>query len=293
MYLRFFLLIPICMAALTNSVQVTEVNSTSLHRCNCKINITKEAGLHGSVCQITINQIQTDEELLEENERLNNTINLLEKELRRLLGLLGNAGNSKWNRYLTKYVDGVKWTPFWWYKEGSGWPSGETDVLADEYGSCEPDAKYCFSRLPEELSERGAEMLGIDSAGTIYRWAFNAYNPTAHAAWMAFHDHKQTKAGAITNKTPWNPKVVAGIQPNRPQDSFMYRTQNGVASIMIDDDNCDCLTSLSIGHGMCGSTFKTVYGPANRYGVDLLYDSQCQTPSPDNGLTLYFRDNDD
>ena len=69
----------------------------------------------------------------------------------------------------------------------------------------------------------------------------------------------------------------------------MYRTQNGVASIMIDDDNCDCFTSLSLGHGMCYATFKTQFGPANRYGVDLLYDDYCQTVSPDNGLTLYFR----
>ena len=69
----------------------------------------------------------------------------------------------------------------------------------------------------------------------------------------------------------------------------MYRTEHGVTSLLLDDDNCDCLTSLSLGHGMCGAGFSTSYGPANRFGVDLLYDPKCQTPSPDNGLTLFFR----
>ena len=69
----------------------------------------------------------------------------------------------------------------------------------------------------------------------------------------------------------------------------MYRTEHGVASLLLDDDNCDCLSTLSLGHGMCKAGFSTVYGPENRFGVDLLYDSACQTPSPDKGLTLYFR----
>ena len=69
----------------------------------------------------------------------------------------------------------------------------------------------------------------------------------------------------------------------------MYRTEHGVTSLLLDDDNCDCITSLSLGHGMCLADFSTSYGPANRFGVDLLYDPKCQTPSPDNGLTLFFR----
>lgn len=69
----------------------------------------------------------------------------------------------------------------------------------------------------------------------------------------------------------------------------MYRIEHGVYSLLIDDDNCDCLTSLSMGHGMCGTGFSTSYGPENVFGVDTLYDSGCQTPSPSNKLSLYFK----
>ena len=72
------------------------------------------------------------------------------------------------------------------------------------------------------------------------------------------------------------------------QDSFMYRMEHGIASLLLDDDNCDCQTTLNLGHGMCGAGYSTSYGP-EKLGVDLLYDPGCQTPSPDNGLTLYFR----
>ena len=41
--------------------------------------------------------------------------------------------------------------------------------MTDKYGDCELDALYCFGRLPEELEESTAEMLGVDSAGTVYR----------------------------------------------------------------------------------------------------------------------------
>lgn len=82
---------------------------------------------------------------------------------------------------------------------------------------------------------------------------------------------------------------VIGPHPNRVQDSFMYRSQNGVRSVLLDDDNCDCLSTLSMGHGMCNSGFSTSYGPAQRFGVDVLYDTHCQTPDPKHGLSLYFR----
>ena len=83
--------------------------------------------------------------------------------------------------------------------------------------------------------------------------------------------------------------LFAGAGPVVPQDSFMYRIEHGVASILLDDDNCDCQSSLSLGHGMCYSTFDPKFGPANTYGVDLLSDPGCHTPSPDKGLTLYFK----
>ena len=69
----------------------------------------------------------------------------------------------------------------------------------------------------------------------------------------------------------------------------MYRIEHGDSSLLLDDDNCDCKTSLSLGYGMCSTGFSTSYGPENRFGVDLLYDPGCQTPSAVNGLTLFFK----
>ena len=37
-----------------------------------------------------------------------------------------------------------------------------------------------------------------------------------------------------------------GPSPNAVQDSFMYRVQNGVRSLLLDDDNCDCYSTLSM-----------------------------------------------
>ena len=82
---------------------------------------------------------------------------------------------------------------------------------------------------------------------------------------------------------------LLGPSPNRSQGSFMYRVQNGVRSLLLDDDNCDCYSTLSMGHGMCLSEFSTSYGPSGRFGVDLLYDTHCQTPDPKHSLSLYFR----
>ena len=74
----------------------------------------------------------------------------------------------------------------------------------------------------------------------------------------------------------------------RNQDSFMYRSQYGVKSVLMDDDNCDCLTTLSMGSGMCGAGQSTSYGPARVFGVDNLNDPYCDTPKPTNSLSLYY-----
>ncbi|XP_071796106.1 uncharacterized protein [Asterias amurensis] len=187
-------------------------------------------------------------------------------------------------------LDGARWRRFWWYTANSAWPESATDVLQDAYGDCNANSSYCFSRLPSTLNEYSTEMLGRDSAGTVYRWSFNPNNDVAHAVWQAFHSHEEVK---ILNGNVWAPKVVSGPAPSADQDSFQYREEHGVKSLQIDDDTCDCLTSLSLGHGMCLTGFSTAYGPENVYGVDLLYDSHCQTPSPANGLSLYFKDDDD
>ncbi|XP_022097467.1 uncharacterized protein LOC110982959 [Acanthaster planci] len=185
--------------------------------------------------------------------------------------------------------DGARWRLFWWYTDTT-WPDTVTDVLQDKYGDCEVAAANCFGRLPEELEESKAEMLGTDSAENVYRWAFDPSNDVAHAVWEAFHDHRE---GKVTQGNVWNPVIVSGTAPGAAQDSFQYREEHGVKSLQIDDDNCDCLTSLSLGHGMCGTGYSTSYGPENVFGVDLLYDSYCQIPSPTNSLYLYFRDDDE
>ena len=195
------------------------------------------------------------------------------------------------SRPMTLCTHGGNWLAFWWWSPIAKWPSDEDDVLGHAYGTCGPRDQYCFGRLPSWAQEDSTEMLGVDSAGNTYKWKFDSTNPTAHAAWRAFHDHATTLAGKVVNNKPWNPEALSGTAPKAPQDSFMYREQNGVKSILLDDDNCDCLTSLNIGHGMCGATHSTSYGPANQYGVDTLYDGGCQAPRPGIGLTLYFRPN--
>ena len=133
-------------------------------------------------------------------------------------------------------------------------------------------------------------MLAIDSGGNEYMWKFDPHNTVAHTAWLAFHNHLTTPAGKVVNKKDeWDPVVLKGKKTKAKQDSFMYRRQNNVKSILLDDDNCDCLTMLNIGHGMCGSGHSTSYGPANRFGVDALFDPRCNAPRPEIGLTLYFR----
>ena len=46
---------------------------------------------------------------------------------------------------------------------------GSIGVFSDNYGDCDVNSDYCFSRLPGFLQESNAEILAIDSAGTIYR----------------------------------------------------------------------------------------------------------------------------
>lgn len=132
-------------------------------------------------------------------------------------------------------------------------------------------------------------MLAIDSQGNEYLWSFGAATPVAHAAWRAFHDHEVISDGEAKDiLPPWNPNVLKGVSPIPSQDSFMYREEGGVKSVLLDDDNCDCYSSLSLGHALC----SPVYGsnvPVGQYGVDALYDSYCNVPRQSVGLILYFR----
>lgn len=135
-------------------------------------------------------------------------------------------------------------------------------------------------------------MLAIDSQGNEYKWNFSSSSPVAHAAWRAFHDHEVISKGEALHMSPaWNPAVLKGVSPRADQDSFMYREEEGVKSVLLDDDNCDCYSSLSLGHALCGTGHDTRYGPTGQYGVDALYDSSCNVPRHGVGLTLYFRAN--
>ena len=162
--------------------------------------------------------------------------------------------------------------------------------MAYDFGHCQANDPYCFGRLPSDAIEASTEMLAIDSEGNEYFWSFGADTPVAHAAWRAFHDHEVIPDGDVLDvSTGWNPVVLKGNMPERSQDSFMYREEEGVKSVLLDDDNCDCYSSLSVGHALCLSGHDTYYGPTGQYGVDGLYDSHCHVPRQSVGLILYFR----
>ena len=93
----------------------------------------------------------------------------------------------------------------------------------------------------------------------------------------------------VKNSNPWNPTVLNGGTPKLSQDSFMYREQNGVKSLLLDDDNCDCQSTLNVGHGMCLAGHQPKYSKVNVFGADALYDPSCHGPVPGVGLTLYYR----
>jgi len=177
---------------------------------------------------------------------------------------------------------GHRWRRFWWWSGQETWPKNETDVLGTPFGDCRGDSTYCFGRLPRNLEEDQTSLLAIDGKGNIYRWDFDHSIPAAHAAWKAFRDHRMTLHNEVRNsKRAWDPEVLQGKRgKNVAQDSFMYRKQFGVKSLLLDDDNCDCISTLSMGSGMCRGGHNTNYGPAHVFGVDTLDDPSCQAPRP-------------
>ena len=188
---------------------------------------------------------------------------------------------------------GHKWRRFWWWNGQETWPKDETDVLGTPFGDCRSDATYCFGRLPRNLHEDQTSLLAIDGKGNIFRWDFDHSIPAAHAASRAFRDHRMTMVNEVKNKRAWNPEVLEGKRGKAGvgQDSFMYREQFGVKSVLLDDDNCDCYSTLSMGSGMCLAAHSTKYSQAHVFGVDTLDDPACQGPIPKNKLELYFNEN--
>eukprot|EP00050_Salpingoeca_kvevrii_P020935 m.104312 g.104312 ORF g.104312 m.104312 type:complete len:353 (-) comp9099_c0_seq2:133-1191(-) len=190
---------------------------------------------------------------------------------------------------------GGDWIRFWKWAPGAQWPCTNhnecpgRDVLGTAFGECHEDALFCFGRIPPLADRADSELLAVDDSGNVVKWDFGSSSCAAIRAWAAFHDHEQTSAGSCVNGGTWSYSVLAGSGPNAAQDSFMYRDQNNVISVMMDDDNCDCLTSLSMGHGMCGTDYSSSYGTSGVLGVDRLNDPYCDSVLPANGLTLYVR----
>ncbi|CAE7209493.1 rsgI3 [Symbiodinium microadriaticum] len=201
------------------------------------------------------------------------------------------------DQYGTIDVQGKTYNKFWWFTKGSSWPAGKADVLGDSFGTCDDGDKVCFQRLPK-VEEKDLELLAVDDVGNQFRWKFDASNSVAHAAFEAFRHGKTTQK---TQGPAWAPEVLKGSVTSGAQDTLMYRDQDGVRSFMLDDDACDCHSTLSMGHAMCGSGCNQQYGNCQiKGGVDKLSDrsetggegsgSSCTGPATDHGLTLYFRE---
>ena len=75
----------------------------------------------------------------------------------------------------------------------------------------------------------------------------------------------------------------------RRQDSWMYREENGTVSFILDDDNCDCYSTLNAGHAMCHDGYDPQWnGVLGVYGVGLLNENGCVGPSAANSMFLLY-----
>jgi len=186
-------------------------------------------------------------------------------------------------------TDGGGWTRWWWYNGNGTFPS-ESDVLGYNFGEANVNSSYGFQTLPSNVSQASTELLAIDGENTILKWDFANGGATATSVWNAFTIRTITLQGAVLNNTPWNPSVIQGAATTTAQDSFMYREQSGVKSFILDDDGCDCATTLSAGASMCGASWNIAYGGEMAYGVDNLKDLNCESTQPDKSMSMFYRE---
>eukprot|EP00761_Pharyngomonas_kirbyi_P011875 gb/GECH01011901.1/.p1 GENE.gb/GECH01011901.1/~~gb/GECH01011901.1/.p1 ORF type:complete len:460 (+),score=106.01 gb/GECH01011901.1/:1-1380(+) len=188
-------------------------------------------------------------------------------------------------------TDGGGWTRFWWYY-GTPWPDEERSALGKKFGSFPHDNHYGFQRMPSWLDMDYSQLLAKDEEGTIYRWSFSSSIDTSSRAFYSFRDGKECYPG--NEGDSWNPHIISGGFHGRSQDTFMYQDEHGFTSFLLDDDFCDCYSTLSAGHGMCRNEFNPKYGPENEFGVDVLNgDAGCgygSAPQEHHHLVLFFRE---
>lgn len=194
------------------------------------------------------------------------------------------------DNYYDHTTDGGGWIRFWWYT-GVGWPGHETEALGHPFGTFDSSSHYGFQRLPEGLAKEQVELLAKDGDGNILKWDFASPSVIAQYMWDSFT--VGTQGSWRQDGDPFNPEVIAGNKPNPDQDAWKYRDSEGVVSFLLDDDGCDCQSTLNAGHAMCGGgwnqTFAQPDGAYLRYGVDTLYDGGCRGPVPERTLELFYR----
>jgi len=199
--------------------------------------------------------------------------------------------NYKAHQY--RFEQNGEWNKFWWYDgEILGeWPHNKTDVLQHSYGEIPEGAFYGFQKLPESVQKINTELLAKDGDGNIYKWDFNHSSNTSRLVWNSL---KYGTEGRWGNQGTWNPTVIKGAFHGTAQDSWQYREEHGVKSFLLDDDTCDCKSTLNAGHAMCGGSWNQTYaqpaGAEYRYGVDTLNDGGCLGPLPTRKLEMFYRE---